>query len=154
MSIFFKNHFTYLYIFLLIILTNCQLKDASLNHGVLYLENRSNKLKLNKSNTNDVIKNIGLPHSKSLNNDLEWIFIERIYTKGKFHKLGQNVLKTNNVLFLKFNKYGILIEKKLFNKEDLNNFKFSSMETSNDLSKKSFIESLFSSLKAKMYGNR
>ena len=125
-----------------------------MNHGVLYLENRSNKLKLNKSNTNDVIKNIGLPHSKSLNNDLEWIFIERIYTKGKFHKLGQNVLKTNNVLFLKFNKYGILIEKKLFNKEDLNNFKFSSMETSNDLSKKSFIESLFSSLKAKMYGNR
>lgn len=125
-----------------------------MNHGVLYLENRSNKLKLNKSNTNDVIKNIGLPHSKSLNNDLEWIFIERIYTKGKFHKLGQNVLKTNNVLFLKFNKYGILIEKKLFNKEDLNDFKFSSMETSNDLSKKSFIESLFSSLKAKMYGNR
>ena len=125
-----------------------------MNHGILYLENRSNKLKLNKSNTNDVIKNIGLPHSKSLNNDLEWIFIERIYTKGKFHKLGQNVLKTNNVLYLKFNKYGILIEKKLFNKEDLNDFKFSSMETSNDLSKKSFIESLFSSLKAKMYGNR
>lgn len=139
---------------MIIILSNCQFKETSLNHGILYLENRSKKLTINKTNTNDVKRIIGVPHSKSINNNLEWIFVERTYVKGKFHKLGQNVLKTNNILFLKFDRYGILTEKKLFNKEDLNQLKFSSKVTDNDLSKKSFVENLFTSLKAKMYGNR
>ena len=41
-----------------------------------------------------LLKLIGQPHTKSINNENEWIYIERILTKGKFHKLGQNVLKT------------------------------------------------------------
>ena len=130
------------------------MKEASNNHGILFLENRANKLIINKSNKNDVIRIIGIPHSKSINNENEWIYIERVLVKGEFHKLGQNVLKSNNVLFLEFNKYGVLKNKKLFNKEDIKKIAFSQNKTKNDLTKKSFVEGLFSSLKAKMYGKK
>ena len=138
----------------MIFLNNCQLKEASNTHGILFLENRSDKLILQKSNKNDVINIIGQPHSKSINNENEWIYIERVFVKGEYHKLGQNILKSNNVLFLEFDKFGILKNKKLFNKDDIQKIAFSSKKTENDLTKKSFIEGFFSSLKAKMYGNR
>ena len=102
----FKNHYISLLILFLIFLTSCQLKESSKNHGILFLENRSKKLIVNKTNQNDTISIIGQPHSKSINNENEWIYIERIFTKGKFHKLGKNVLAANNVLYLEFNKYG------------------------------------------------
>ena len=83
-----------------------------------------------------------------------WIYIERILTKGKYHKLGQHVLKANNVLILDFNKYGVLVNKKLLNKDEINNIKFSKNETDNELAQKSFIENFLQSVKQKMYSNR
>ena len=56
--------------------------------------------KINETNKNDVVKLIGFPHSKSIDNENEWIYIERVFVKGEFHKLGQNVLKSNNILFI------------------------------------------------------
>ena len=149
-----KNHIKLYFLFLFIFLINCQFKEASNNHGILFLENRNNKLIINKTNKNDVINIIGQPHTKSIDNDNEWIYIERIFNKGEYHKLGQHILKSNNVLFLEFNKYGILKNKKLFKKEDLKKLSFSKSTTENDLSKRSFVEKLFSSLKAKMYGKK
>ena len=103
---FFKNH---IFLFLIFnILIGCQLQDPTNNHGVVFLENRSEKLKENKANKNDVIRIMGQPHTKSVNNENEWFYIERILTRGDYHKLGQNVLKENNVLVLTFDKYGIL----------------------------------------------
>ena len=55
---------------------------------------------------------------------------------------------------LEFDKYGILIDKNFFDKNNLNKVAFSKDETDNDLSKKSVIEGLFSSLKANMYGKK
>ena len=150
----FKNHLKLLYLFLFIILSNCQLKESTNTHGILFLENRTNKLTVNKSNKNDVIDIIGQPHSKSIDNDNEWIYIERVFVKGDYHKLGQNILKSNNVLLLEFNKFGVLKNKKLFNKDDINKIAFSEKITENDLSKRSFVEKLFSSLKSKMYGKK
>ena len=124
------------------------------NHGIVFLENRSNKLIINKSNKNDVIRIIGQPHSKSINDDNIWIYLERTLGKGKYHKLGKNVLKKNNTLVLKFDKFGILKSKKIFNKNNTNKIVFSEKETKNELSKKSFVESFLMSLKQKMYGNR
>ena len=109
----FKNHYFFSNILILLILTSCQLKESSKSHGILFLENRANKLIVNKTNKNDTISIIGQPHSKSIENENEWIYIERTFTKGKFHKLGKNVLNTNNVLYLEFNKYGLLKKKKI-----------------------------------------
>ncbi len=141
-------------VILFLILIGCQLQEPTKTHGILFLENRSNQLTVQKNNKNDVLKLIGSPHSRSFNNKDEWIYIERVLTKGSFHKLGQNVIKSNNVLVLSFNKYGILNSKNFLNQGDLNQLSFSKSITDNDLSKKSFVESFLSSIKSKMYSNR
>jgi outer membrane protein assembly factor BamE (lipoprotein component of BamABCDE complex) len=150
--IFRYHNFFFLIVFCILI--GCQFQEPTKTHGILFLENRSNQLIVNKHNKNDVIKLIGSPHTKSFENNNDWIYIERILTKGSFHKLGQNVLKTNNVLVLSFNKYGILDKKNFLNQDDLNKLSFSKDITDNNLAKKSFIESFLSSIKAKMYSNR
>jgi len=150
----FKNHFNRLFIVLFIILAACQLEEPVKNHGIVFLENRSNKLIINKSNKNDVIKIIGQPHSKSINSDDIWIYVERTLSKGKYHKLGQHVLKKNDTLVLKFDKFGILKSKKIYDIKNTNKIQFSKKETQNELSKKSFVESFLSSVKQKMYGNK
>ncbi len=153
MNFFFvKNHIFNLFT-ILILFTSCQLKEPANKHGILFLENRSNQLTVNKHNKNDIIKLIGTPHTKTITSD-DWIYIERVLTKGKLHKLGKNVLKTNNVLVLSFDKYGILKEKNFLNKDDINKMKFSKKITENNLAKTSFVESFLSSIRSKMYSNR
>ena len=150
----FKYHSIIFLFITFLILLGCQLQEPAKNHGILFLDNRSKKLTINKSNKNDVIKILGQPHSKTFDQDDTWIYIERTLTKGKYHKLGRHELKTNNTLILSFDKYGILENKDFYNKEDINKIKFSKKTTSNDLSKKSFVESFLQSVKKKMYGNR
>jgi len=134
-----------------IILIGCQLRDPVKNHGILFLENRAKQLEISKNNKNDVIRLIGNPHTVSIDTSDNWIYIERTLTKGSFHKLGQNVLKTNNVLILNFDKYGILKEKTFLDKEKINRLKFSKKITENNLAKKSFVASFLSSVRTKMY---
>ena len=147
----FKNHLIKLSFLLLFILVGCQLKDPDKNHGILFLENRSKSLILKKANKNDIINKLGQPHSKSFDNEDIWIYLERTLSKGKYHKLGQHVLKTNNVLVLYFDKYGILNDKKIYTKENIKEVNFSKNKTENELSKRSFVESFLSSIREKMY---
>ena len=151
----FSKHFINLSILILsLFLFNCQLKEPTKNHGILFLKNRSDKLVINETNQNDIIKIIGYPHSKSITNENQWIYFERVLTKGEFLKLGQNVLKENNVLILDFNKYGVLTQKTFLNKENKENIKFSEKITKNEITQKSFVEKFLNSLKTKMYGNK
>tara|TARA_E500000178_G_C16778381_1_gene642436 strand:+ start:288 stop:749 length:462 start_codon:yes stop_codon:yes gene_type:complete len=147
----FKNHTFFLILISLFILNGCKLQEPTKNHGILYLENRANKLTLNQSNKNDAIRVIGNPHFKSINNNQEWIYVERVLTKGEFIKLGQNVLKTNNVLVLTFDKYGVLKEKNFIDKSSKNKLKFSQDSTDNSLTQRSFAEKFLESLRKKMY---
>ena len=150
-----RIHKRFIYIILFsIFLNNCQLKSPDKEHGINFLENREKILLLKKTNKNDVIKLIGNPHSTSINNENTWIYFERSISKGKLIKLGQNVLKENNVLELKFNKFGILISKKILNKEKMNMVKYSKIETKNEKTKQSFVGKFLSSMKQKMYGKR
>ena len=117
MSVVSRKHYRKLYIiFFLFLLNNCQLKEPIKPHGINFLENREKLLTIGKTNQNDVIKLIGNPHSTSLTNKNTWIYFERTISKGKLIKLGRNVLLKNNVLELKFNKFGILANKKIYNK--------------------------------------
>ena len=103
---------------------------------------------------NDVLKVLGYPHTKSIKDKNTWLYIERTKTRGKMLNLGKNVLLNNNVLVVKFDDYGILKEKILYNKNDMNNYKFAEAVTENDISKGSFLESFLSSIREKMYSNR
>jgi len=137
-----------------LILIGCQLQEPLKTHGIIYLENRAQKLTIMKSNKNDVIKIMGRPQIKSDGIDNTWIYVERILSKGKYHKLGQHIVKENKVLILNFDKYGVLNKKKLLNKEDINKITFSDKETQNEMSQKSFVQKFLQSIKQKMYTNR
>ncbi len=149
-----KFHIKVLYLLSFISLNGCQLQDPYNNHGIVFLKNRSEKLIVNQSNKNDVLNIIGQPHSRSINDDNEWFYVERVLTKGEYHKLGQNILKENNILVLKFDKYGVIEKKTFLNKDSKNKIYFSQNETKNELSQKSFIERFLSSIRTKMYSNR
>ena len=138
----------------LIILNACQLQEPNKNHGILFLKNRSDQLQTNTSNKNDVIRLIGQPHTKSISDDETWMYFERVLKKGKYHKLGQNIVKVNNVLLISFDKYGILKNKSLFDKNDIETISFSEEITENNLSKKSFAEKFLQSIKKKMYDGK
>jgi outer membrane protein assembly factor BamE (lipoprotein component of BamABCDE complex) len=150
----FKYHYKKILFFLFFILIGCQLQDPNKNHGIIFLENRAAKLVVLQTNKNDVLKIIGNPHTKSIENDDIWIYIERTLTKGKYHKLGKHVLKTNNALVLEFDKYGIIENKKFYNKDDIKKVSFSKDTTENEMTKKSFVESFLNSVKEKMYGGK
>ena len=151
---FFKNHKNYYLLPFFIILIACQFQEPLKTHGIIYLENRSQKVIVNKSNKNDIIRIFGQPQATSQNEEDTWIYFERILTKGKYHKLGRHVVKENNVLVLEFNKFGIIKNKKLYTKEDINKIAFLEKKTENKLTQKSFVESFLQSIKQKMYKNR
>ncbi len=149
-----KTYYNTFFILIFVLLSNCQIQETSKNHGILFLDNRFKQLEINKTNKNDTIRIIGNPHTKSVNDKNTWIYIERTLTKGRFHKLGQNVIKKNNVVVLTFNKYGILKEKYFFDKKKLAKIDFTKEVTKNNLSQKSFVQEFLQSVRSKMYGNR
>jgi outer membrane protein assembly factor BamE (lipoprotein component of BamABCDE complex) len=135
-----------------IFLSNCQLKEPNRSHGINFLENRKNVLVVKKTNKNDVIKLIGNPHSTSLKDEDTWMYFERTMTRGKMHKLGRNILKENNILELKFNKYGVLEAKKFYKKDNMKKINYSKKNTENTVTQQSFVGKFLSSVKEKMYG--
>jgi outer membrane protein assembly factor BamE (lipoprotein component of BamABCDE complex) len=150
-----REHIKRVYIiFFLILLNNCQLQEPKKSHGINFLENREKTLIVGKTNQNDVIKLIGNPHSTGLANDNNWIYFQRTITRGKLIKLGQNVLKENNVLELSFDKYGVLQNKKIYNKDNMNKVSYSDKKTENNVAQKSFVGKFLSSIKQKMDGKR
>ena len=154
MSFIKKFHNNILYLLVFIILISCKLQEPLKTHGIVFLENRSKKLVLNQSNKNDVIKILGRPHIKEDEINEAWIYLERILSKGKYHKLGRHILKENNILVLNFDKYGVLKNKKFLKKEDIKNLEFSQKITENELTEKSFVQKFLQSVKQKMYTNR
>ena len=80
-----KNYYIYPFFFILL---GCQLQEPSKSHGILFLENRANKLELLNNNKNDVIKLVGRP-MRPVSNEDQWIYIERVITRGAYHKLGR-----------------------------------------------------------------
>tara|TARA_Y200000002_G_C22582155_1_gene621341 strand:- start:208 stop:666 length:459 start_codon:yes stop_codon:yes gene_type:complete len=136
-------------IFFSLIVSNCNFKPVDKYHGVAFLENKQTKLILNKSNKNDIINILGSPSTESLLNSNIWIYIENRQSKSSLLKLGKNVVKVNNVLFLEIDKYGLLIDKKFFNLNDQNQIIFNKDQTKMS-EKDSFIYGVISSLRQKI----
>ena len=136
--------------FILLLTTNCTLDKVVIHHGVHNLEKKQVKLKVNKTNKNDIIKLIGPPSTKStFDNDL-YIYIERKTSSSKLRKLGKKKLLVNNVLVLEINERGTLVDKKFYNINDMKKIKFDDNETEIQYSKRSFIYNFLSSLRQKI----
>ena len=149
-----KHTILILTIVLSFFLANCQKNKVIKSHGIFYLENRDKLLKVKSTNVNDVVRILGQPHTKSIQDKNTWLYIERTRTRGKMIKFGRNVLLNNNVLVVKFDEYGILKEKILYNKKDMNDYKFAEVVTTNKVSRGCFIDSFLASIREKMYANK
>jgi outer membrane protein assembly factor BamE (lipoprotein component of BamABCDE complex) len=135
---------------LVLLLSNCTLNKVVQHHGVHNLEKKQLKLKINKSNKNDITKIIGPPSTKSSFNNDVYIYIERKTSSSKLTKLGKKKLLTNNILILEINDKGILVSKKFYDKNDMQNIKFEESTTTTDYSKRSFVYNFLSSLRQKI----
>ena len=149
-----KHTILILTIVLSFFLAYCQKNKVIKSHGIFYLENRDKLLKVKSTNVNDVVRILGQPHTKSIQDKNTWLYIERTRTRGKMIKFGRNVLLNNNVLVVKFDEYGILKEKILYNKKDMNDYKFAEVVTTNKVSRGGFIDSFLASIREKMYANK
>ena len=129
---------------------DCQRNKVIKSHGIIFLEKREALLKTSVTNKNDVVGILGQPHIRSMKDKNTWLYIERTKTRGSVHRLGQNILLNNNVLVVKFNKYGILEEKIFYDKNKMNDHKFKKEVTDNVVKRGSFLESFLSSIRRKM----
>ena len=139
-----------LLILLFILLANCSLNKVVQHHGVHNLEKKQTKLKINYTNKNDIIKLIGPPSTKSSFDNEVYIYIERKTSSSKLMKLGKKKLIKNDVLVLEVDNAGILLSKKFYNKNDMNNLSFDEGITGINYQKKSFIYNFLSSLRQKI----
>jgi outer membrane protein assembly factor BamE (lipoprotein component of BamABCDE complex) len=133
-----------------VLLASCSLNKVIQHHGVHNLEKKQTKLKINYTNKNDIIELIGPPSTKSsFDNDI-YIYLERKTSSSKLMKLGKKKLIKNDVLVLEIDKYGILLSKNFYNKNDMNNIKFDESITGVNYSKNSFIYDFLSSIRKKI----
>tara|TARA_B100000787_G_C16037190_1_gene225389 strand:- start:177 stop:647 length:471 start_codon:yes stop_codon:yes gene_type:complete len=140
----------YLYLVLILVLTNCTLKNVEKHHGFHYLEKKSNKLLINATNKNDIIEILGPPSTKGSFDKDVWIYLELVEKKQSIFKLGKNIIDVNNILVLDLNSRGVLISKTFYNKDQMNDLKFSKNVTDRDYSRDSFVYSFLSSLRQKI----
>jgi len=141
-----------LFIFLLIALffSACSLKKVTKHHGVHFLNKKQEKLTVNQSNKNDILKLLGSPSSKStFDNDL-WIYIERKADNSSLLKFGKEKILLNNVLILEINSMGILEKKEFLDQDDMKNIKFTEQTTENQYKKNSFLYDFLSSMRQKI----
>ena len=120
------------------------------HHGVHNLEIKQQKLKINQTNKNEILKIIGPPSTKStFENDI-FIYIERKSSSSKLIKLGKKTLIVNNVLILDIDSRGILVKKEFYNKDDMQNIKFDKTLTQTVHSKRSFVYNFFYTLRQRI----
>ena len=140
-----------LYIFFFaFVVTNCSFKKVVKHHGVPFLEKKQKSLIINESTSNDIRKILGSPSTQSkFDNDI-WIYIERKQTQSKLSNLGRMKIYKNDVLVLEIDKYGILKNKKFYNKDDMENIKIVEATTQAGFKKNSFIYEFMSSMRQKI----
>ncbi len=138
------------FLLLFIVLVNCTGNKVSNYHGSKSLESKFNKIEVNKSNKNDLIKIIGQPSTKSDFNINKWYYVERLRTNQSLFKFGKQKIEKNNVLIVELNNSGILISKRILNLKDMNDLKFLKNTTKKDFKNDDLIYGIFSSLREKI----
>ena len=137
-------------IIIFLFISNCTFNKAIKHHGVNFLEKKQEKLILNTTNKNDIVKILGPPSTKSTFDNDVWIFIERKTTTKKLFKLARKKILVNNVLVLEIDSYGLLVKKEFYNMEKMNDLDFSKRKTETAYTKKSFVYDFLSSMRQKL----
>ena len=120
------------------------------SHGNVNLNEKMAKLNINETNKNDVINLIGPPSTTSEFDNNKWFFIERRMTNTSMFTLGREKLEVNNVLVLVFDNIGILASKNIYDKNKMQELKFSENSISVDYENKNFFYNIMSSVRQKI----
>jgi|TARA_B110000238_G_C15816956_1_gene306880 outer membrane protein assembly factor BamE (lipoprotein component of BamABCDE complex) len=140
----------YFYIILVfLILSNCSLNKIEINHGTPFLELKEKILIINKTNKNDILKELGAPSTTSFFDKDLWIYIEKKSTNSSLIKFASKKNIKSNVLVLEIDKKGLLTKKDLYTLDDINELKFSENTTMSS-KKDSFVYGFVSSVRQKI----
>jgi len=114
------------------------------------LNKKQEKLTVNQSNKNDILKLLGSPSTKStFDNDL-WIYIERKTDNSSLTKFGSERIIVNNVLLLEINNMGLLEKKEFLDLTNMQELKFAEQTTENQYKKNTFVYDFLSSMRQKI----
>ena len=128
---------------------NCSVNKVSNTHGFRFLEIKSDKILVNKTNKNDVKKLVGPPSSVSNFDDI-WLYIERKKTNQSIYKLGKKKISKNNILILEFNSMGLVSSKKFLKLEDMNDIKIAEKMTNKKFKNDNKLYNALSTLRNKL----
>ncbi len=106
------------------------------------------KIEVNTTNKNDLIKIFGEPSTKSSFDNDVWIYIERKITNT--HLFGRRELIVNNVLVLEIDDRGLLAKMDFYNIDDMNKVNFDKDQTEIIYSKRSFVYDFLASMRQKI----
>ena len=137
-------------LFIFLITISCSNNKVFINHGLTALEKKSNKIEILKSNKNDVLNIVGKPSTVSLFDENSWFFIEREQVNQSVFKLGKTKLTKNNVLEVTFNNYGIVNSKKIYNLDNMNDYKIVKETTQKKYDKTSALGKVLKSIEQKI----
>ena len=143
-------HYKIIYLFIFLLLVNCNVKKASITHGASSLELKSKNIIINKSNKNDIKFLLGPPSIKSTFDENLWIYIESKKTNQSIFKLGKPKTEKDNVLVVYLNELGIVSKKEFYDINNLNKIKFSNDTTENIYEKDAYLYRLLTSLREKI----
>ena len=136
-------------IILLLFIVNCSANKVSNNHGYISLQAKFDKITINKTNKNDILKVIGPPSSTSNFDKNKWFYIQTKKENQSLFKLGIKKIQKNNVLVVTFNNKGILEEKKMLNVSDMKNVKYVKNVTEKEYKQNNTLYKILSSLREK-----
>ena len=143
-----KNLF--LFIIISLIFSSCALKKVEEMHGVRFLDKKQEKLIINKSNKNDILKLLGSPSTKSTFDNNLWIYIERKTDNSSLTKFGNERIIVNNVLLLEVNNMGLLEKKEFLDLTNMQELKFTKQSTQNQYKKNTFVYDFLSGMRQKI----
>ena len=140
----------FILIFVFIITTNCSANKVSKNHGFISLESKFEKIEINKTNKNDLVKVVGHPSSISGFDKNTWFYIERKKTNQSLFKLGIKKISKNNILIVEFDNKGLVKNKQLIDLNNMNDVKYVKKTTQKEFEQDNTIYNIFSSLREKI----
>ena len=138
------------FIIIITLNTSCSFEKVVKHHGIHYLEKKQEDLRVFVNNKNDIKTMLGPPSTSSIFDKEVWIYIERKTTVSDLKTLSKRKILINNALVLEFDNRGLLVQKKFYDKENMNKIKIAKDETKVLNKKRSFVESVLTSLRHKI----
>ena len=133
-------------LFFVLVVSNCSLKKVVKHHGVPFLEKKQKELMINQSTSNDVLRILGSPSTRSKFDSDIWIYIERKQTQSRLRNLGRMKIYKNDVLVLEIDNFGILKKKEFYNIDNMKKIKIAEGTTEASFARNSFIYDFMSSM--------